>query len=95
MVSFRISQQMYRGRKPTEYQYIYNKIAIQWLKTVFIPYTQPKDDQWRVLIVDGHKTYTNVKFMELCIKSKIYLIFLYRHISHVCQPNDLEFFSHL
>jgi hypothetical protein len=23
MVSFRISQQMYRGRKPTEYQYIY------------------------------------------------------------------------
>jgi hypothetical protein len=62
---------------------------------VFIPYTQPKDDQWRILIVDGHKSHTSVKFMEFCIKSKIYLVFLCSHILHVCQPNDLRSFSHL
>jgi hypothetical protein len=28
-----------------------NNIAIRWLKTIFIPYIQPKDNQWRVLIV--------------------------------------------
>jgi hypothetical protein len=62
---------------------------------VFIPYTQPKDDQWRVLIMDGHKNYTSVKLMEFCIKSRIYLVFLCPHISHVCQPNDLGPSSHL
>jgi hypothetical protein len=55
-----------------------NEISIRWLKTVFIPYTQPKDDQWRVLIVDGHKSHTSVDFMELCIESKIYLVFFAR-----------------
>jgi hypothetical protein len=55
-----------------------NEIAIRWLKMVFIPHTQPKNDQWRVLIVDGHKSYTSVEFMELCIESKIYLVFFAR-----------------
>jgi hypothetical protein len=40
-------------------------IAIRWLKTVFIPYTQPKDDQWRILIMDGHKSHTSVEFMDV------------------------------
>jgi hypothetical protein len=45
--------------------------------------------------MDGHKSYTSMEFMELCIESKIYLIFLCPHTSHVCQPNDLKPFSHL
>jgi hypothetical protein len=45
--------------------------------------------------MDGHKSHTSVKFMELCIERKIYLVFLCPHILHVCQPNDLGFFSHL
>jgi hypothetical protein len=36
-----------------------------------------------------------VKIMKFCIKSKVYLVFLCPHISHVCPPNDLEPFSHL
>jgi hypothetical protein len=62
---------------------------------VFIPYIQPKDNQWRILIMDGHKSHTSVEFMEFCIESKIYLVFFCSHISHVCQPNNLKPFSYL
>jgi hypothetical protein len=33
--------------------------------------------------------------MELCIIYKIYIVYLCPYISHVCQPNDLEPYSHL
>jgi hypothetical protein len=73
-----------------------NDIAIQWLKTVFIPYTPlTAAHQWRVLILDGYKSHISRKFMELCIEHKIYIVFLCPHTSHICQPNDLGPYSHL
>jgi hypothetical protein len=33
--------------------------------------------------------------MELCIKHKIYIVFLCPYTSHICQPNDLGPYSHL
>jgi hypothetical protein len=72
-----------------------NNIAIQWLKTVFIPNAPPTAAyQWRVLILDGHKSYTSREFMELCIEYKIYIVFLCPHTLYICQPNDLGPYSH-
>ena len=41
-----------------------NEIALKWLSKVFILHTKPTDlDQWRMLIVKGHGSYTTKEFM--------------------------------
>jgi hypothetical protein len=61
---------------------------------VFIPHTQPNDpEQWRLLILDGHKSYTTPEFMTECLMHKIWITFLPAHTSHVLQPCDLGLFS--
>lgn len=41
-----------------------NEIALKWLSKVFILNTKPTDlDQWRMLIVKGHGSYTTKEFM--------------------------------
>jgi 4-hydroxybenzoate polyprenyltransferase len=40
------------------------KIAIEWLRRVFIPQTTPSDPkQWRLLVINRHYTYTTIDFM--------------------------------
>uniref|UniRef100_A0A8H7K3R7 HTH CENPB-type domain-containing protein n=1 Tax=Bionectria ochroleuca TaxID=29856 RepID=A0A8H7K3R7_BIOOC len=72
-----------------------NEIALAWLKEVFIPLTKPKNNGWRLLVVDGHKSHETVEFMWECFKNKIWLLFLPSHSSHVLQPLDLSIFSAL
>jgi hypothetical protein len=63
---------------------------------VFIPNAPPTAAyQWRVLILNGHKSHTSWEFMKLCIEHKIYIVFLCPYTSHICQPNDLGSYSHL
>jgi hypothetical protein len=71
-------------------------IAVQWLKRVFIPFTKPENpEEWRLLILDGHKSHTTPLFMAECLSHKIWVVFLPAHTSHVLQPCDLGFFSRM
>jgi hypothetical protein len=38
-------------------------IAYQWLHQIFIPETQPVDGGARILIVDGHGSHVDIKFL--------------------------------
>jgi len=73
-----------------------NDIALEWLKKIFIPQTEPREpNEWRLLVLDGHKSHTIYDFMWLCFMSKIYCVYLPPHTSHVLQPLDVGVFSSL
>jgi hypothetical protein len=39
-------------------------IAVRWLKGVFVPFTKPENpEEWRLLILDGHKSHITPLFM--------------------------------
>jgi hypothetical protein len=70
-----------------------NEIGLQWLKTIFIPETQPEDKEWRILVVDGHGSHITVDFLFECHRYQIRPVFLPPHTSHCTQPLDLTCFS--
>lgn len=72
-----------------------NRIAISWLKHIFLPQTQPIPDSHRMLIMDGHGSHVDIEFMWICKQNKVQLVFLPPHSSHVLQPLDLGVFSPL
>lgn len=73
-----------------------DQTAVEWLKKVFIPRTQPSDPtERRLLVLDGHGSHESVDFMYLCYQHKIHLLYLPPHTSHVLQPLDLSVFSPL
>ncbi|KAI0997010.1 hypothetical protein K3495_g11173 [Podosphaera aphanis] len=67
-------------------------ICNKWLKTVFIP-AACSNDRTKLLVLDGHGSYTDLEFMQLWKKHKIHLLFLPAHSSHILQPLDLAPFS--
>ena len=50
---------------------------------------------YRLLIIDGDKSYISFAFQEHCKKSKIITLFMPPHSSHLLQPLDVECFSPL
>jgi hypothetical protein len=66
------------------------------LEKVFLPQTQSQNpDDARLLIIDGHGSYTSDEFMTICYLNNVHLLFLPAHTSHVLQPLDLGCFSSL
>ncbi|KAI1002391.1 hypothetical protein K3495_g5811 [Podosphaera aphanis] len=73
-----------------------NRITMGWLNTIFLPETKPRDQTcWRILLVDGHGSHTNVDFQWECYQNKAHLIYMPPHTSHILQPLDLSCFSPL
>jgi 4-hydroxybenzoate polyprenyltransferase len=71
-------------------------IAIHWLQRVFLPQTAPEDpSEWRLLVIDGHHTYTTVDFMWECFLNKVYIVFLPAHTLHMLQLLDVAIFGPL
>ena len=71
-----------------------DKIALTWLKTIFIPQTIPKKEgKKRLLIIDGHSSHATDDFMFECFKNGIYILWLPSHSFHVTQPLNMSVFG--
>jgi 4-hydroxybenzoate polyprenyltransferase len=80
----------------TKMGWIEEKIAIKWLRRIFIPMSAPEDPkEWRLLVIDGHYTHITIDFMWECFSNKVYIVFLPAYTSHILQPLDVGAFSPL
>jgi 4-hydroxybenzoate polyprenyltransferase len=71
-------------------------IFMKWLMEVFIPETEPPDSsQWRLLVMDQHKSHITAELMKKAWLHKIWLSWLPSHSSHITQPLDVAVFSPL
>lgn len=77
--------------------YTSNDIGLQWLRDMYIPQTSTEltDNQYRLLLLDGHRSHATIDFMWECYTNKIIPFYLIAHASHVLQPLGLTIFSSL
>jgi hypothetical protein len=77
----------------TENGWTNDAYRMEWLKTVFEPYTRPKRATTkRLLIVDGHSSHVNLAFIEYASRHSIIILILPPHSTHRLQPLDLNCF---
>ena len=71
-------------------------LGLDWLEQVFHRYTKEKaGNRRRLLIVDGHSSHVNMRFVEKCDELRILLSILPPHSTHRLQPLDVSLFSPL
>ena len=71
-------------------------LEMSWLTKVFEPQTRTKSGyRTRLLIIDGHSSHLNRRFMDFCEQHGIVLEFLPPHSTHRLQPLDVAIFSPL
>ncbi|KAK2666831.1 hypothetical protein RAB80_017252 [Fusarium oxysporum f. sp. vasinfectum] len=71
-------------------------IFLKWFMEVFIPETTPSDpSQWRLLVLDQHKSHITAELMKKAWLNKIWLSWLPSHSSHITQPLDVAVFGPL
>jgi hypothetical protein len=67
----------------TENGWTNDAYRMEWLKTVFEPYTRPKRAiTKRLLIVDGHLSHVNLAFIEYASRHRIIILILPLHSTH-------------
>jgi hypothetical protein len=71
-----------------------NDYSLAWLTEVFLPQTR-QDDEWRLLLVDGHGSHSTGEFQWECLSNQVVLVYLLPHSTHLTQPADLGPFAHL
>jgi hypothetical protein len=70
------------------------RIALKWLKEIYIPRTTPENPtEWRLLVLDEHSSHTTAAFLKAAYDSKVLLLFLPPHTSHKTQPLDRSVFA--
>ena len=78
----------------TETGYSNSFMFKQWLEKCFDPYTKERaNGAWRLIFMDGHKTYDQVEFLEACWDRKIAVAVFPPHMTSVFQPLDVPFFN--
>jgi hypothetical protein len=73
-------------------------LGYAWLTTLFDRETKAKARQgrdWRLLIVDGHGSHINMRFIDYCHLHRILLAVYPPHSTHRLQPLDVSLFSPL
>jgi hypothetical protein len=50
-------------------------------------------NEWRLLVVDGHKSHCTFEFMWECFSNKVYVVYLPLYMLHMLQPLDLGVFA--
>ena len=69
-------------------------LGIDWLKKVFDRHTR-KGNRRRLLLVDGHSSHVNMKFIDLADQLRILILILPPHSTHRLQPLNVGLFSPL
>lgn len=72
-----------------------NEIGLEWLKVCFELETQCGDNEYRLLILDGHASHISTAAIWFCIASKIIPLCLPLHTTHLLQPLDVGIFAPL
>jgi hypothetical protein len=75
-----------------------NDLGYQWLTTVFDRETKTKargGRDWRLLIIDGHGSHINMRFLEWATKQRILVAVYPPHSTHRLQPLDVSLFAPL
>ena len=73
-----------------------NKIGLSWLEKVFERHTKPSNPQTkRLLLVDGHSSYVNIKFINWADRHSIIILILPPHTTHKLQPLNVGLFQPL
>ena len=71
-------------------------IGLKWLTEVFDPETRHKDfNRRRLLIMDGHASHVNFKFLKACDERRISVLIFPPHSTHRLQPLDVGILSPL
>ncbi|RKK11243.1 hypothetical protein BFJ66_g18304, partial [Fusarium oxysporum f. sp. cepae] len=71
-----------------------NHIAVEWLKEVYLPQTQPADESdARLVILDGHGSHVSDEWMATCFLNNVYCCYLPAYCSHGLQPLDNGVFN--
>jgi hypothetical protein len=74
------------------------KLGLSWVKDLFDPATRRKSRfglEYRLLLVDGHNSHVNMKFLDWCDEQKILVAVYPPHSTHRLQPLDVSLFSPL
>ena len=61
----------------------------------FLPLTAPGGKDWRLLVMDGHGSHLTDEFLAACVVSRVFIVLLPAHSSHVTQPLDVGCFAPL
>jgi hypothetical protein len=73
-----------------------DELGLAWLKQVFDPRTKQKAGRlYRLLLMDGHGSHLNLKFIDYCDSNRIILGIFPPHSTHRLQPLDVGIFSPL
>lgn len=71
-------------------------LGLEWLTKVFDRETKEKARRaWRLLILDGHGSHINMRFIEYCDRNRILLAVYPPHSTHTLQPLDVSLFRPL
>jgi len=80
----------------TQKRWSNENIKIYWLEHIFDRYMKEKaDNHRRLLIVDGHNSHLNMRFINYTDQNRILLAFLSPHSTHRLQPLDVGLFRPL
>jgi hypothetical protein len=73
-----------------------DNLGLFWLEHIFHRYTSKKaGNRCRLLIVDGHSSHVNMKFINLADELRIIILILPPHSTHRLQPLDVSLFAPL
>jgi hypothetical protein len=73
-----------------------DNLGLFWLEHIFHRYTSKKaGNRHRLLIVDGHSSHVNMKFINLADELRIIILILPPHSTHHLQPLDVSLFAPL
>ena len=72
-----------------------DRLGLVWLEKVFERHTKQKcrGTRRRLLLVDGHSSHVNMKFIELADRLRILVMILPPHSTHRLQPLDVGLFQ--
>lgn len=71
-------------------------LGLSWLSKIFEPLTRPKAGHAkRLLIMDGHSSHVNLRFIDTCDNHGVIVVILPPHSTHRLQPLDVAIFSPL